>query len=276
MEGTVTEDPTEVENSAEMEAAFAASVNDDADQLTEVTPVSESERAIEESEEVEATPTAPPHTTLSEEQIRLLATIPELERRLQGQVDKVAGNYGEVKRALDSITKAAATPKSAAEFEASVDGDFIDTEFPELGGSVNARIEKKIAQLAVGMTPEQMEVWYTSRRQQEDEAKIEGAIQVLHDAHPDRFEIQQAPIWKQWIDGLAAHERQGVMNSQDPYYVSGMISKFKDFRAKQVSQDVKNKQRIDRAIAPTSGRPASPSTTSEDEAAQAAFEAQFN
>lgn len=276
MEGNATELNLEAAAAAE-EAAFAASFNEG--ETTETIPVvaeQDQPKPEEPKTEEKTTPQPAPSTSsLSDEQIRLLAALPELERKLTQQVDKVAGNYGEMKRVFDSMQKASATPQGAAEFEASVDGDYLDREFSEIAGGVNEKIAKALSNHPAGMTTEQLDEWYVARRQQEENVKNDELVTILHTAHPDRFEIQQTPEWTQWISGLQDHQRTAVMNSRDPFYVSAMISKFKAFRDQQVSKAVKSKQRIEAAVTPDGVRPTSPSTISDDEAAQKAFEAQF-
>lgn len=274
MEGNATELDLEAENAIE-EAAFAASFNDD-EVIQTVTISTEKETPSPEEKTEEATPVpAPLAPAISDEQMRLLAALPELERKLTQQVDKVAGNYGEMKRVFDSMQKAAATPQGAAEFEASPDGDYLDREFSEIAGGVNEKIAKALSKIPTGMTAEQFDALYLERRQREEDDRKDELVEILHTAHPDRIEIQQTPEWKQWFQGLQDHQRAGVMNSMDPYYVSAMISKFKTFRDQQVTKAAKSKQRIEAAITPDGVRPTSPSTISDDEAAQTAFEDQF-
>lgn len=255
---------------AAMEAAFAA-----VDAAPEATPEPVVEKAVEvapnEEKPVEAAPLAPPTSGLSEDQVKLLSAIPELERRLTQQVDKVAGNYGEIKRLLDSMQKAAATPQGAASFEASPDGDYLDREFPDLSPGVQEKIDKALAKVPAGISGEELENWYANRKAND----YQELVKILDAAHPDRIEVRESPAWKAWVENLPSYERMQVMNSDDPYYVAGMISKFKDYQTTQTSLAVKSKQRIENAITPKGVPPAGHSTITEDEAAQKAFDAQF-
>ena len=263
------------------EAAFIAASSPDASAPVEpvkAEPVAEVEVVVEKEPVAEVTPpVAPPATGLSEDQLKLLSAIPELERRLTQQVDKVAGNYGEMKRLLDTMQKAAATPRGAAEFEASEDGDYLDRELPEIAGGVAEKIEKAIAKIPAGLTSEQLaeqfDAMYKARRKQEDVETNNELVAALEKAHPDRFEIQKTPQWGQWMESLTDAQRQGVMHSRDLYYVSGMISKFKSYRDKQTALAEKSKQRIESAVTPSGVRPTGPSTITEDEAMQKAFAA---
>lgn len=268
---------------SEMEAAFAASFDTDA-QPVEALKTDEEEaqaKAVDapkpqdEKQEQQATPTAPPVSTLSDDQVKLLSAIPKLEQLMQ-RVDKVDGNYGEVKRLLDSMQKAAATPQGAAAFDASKEGDRLDRDFPEIANGLKSKIDQAVSKIPVGITPEQFETMYVERRQREDIERRNELIKVLETNHPDRFEVQKTPQWKQWYDSLPPYQRDSLENSEDPYVVSGMLSKFKVYRDKQTLVDKKSKQRIESAITPTGVRPSSPSTISDDEAAQQAFNAQFN
>lgn len=275
MDENVTDVPQEVTD-AETEAAFTASFNDAAEPIAVAPATAEVAQDLDEKQELQATPTAPPASGLSEDQIKLLSAIPELERRLTQQVDKVSGNYGELKRLLDTMQKSAATPQGAAAFDASADGNYIDEEFPEFANGVNAKIQQAFSKIPAGITAEQFEAMYAQRRQHEDTEKRNELIGILEKAHPDRVEIQQTPQWAQWMDGLTEYQRASVLGSEDPYYVSGMLSKFKAHRDKQAQASIKSKQRIESAITPNGVRPSGPSTISEEEAAQKAFEAQFN
>lgn len=264
-----------------MEAAFAASfVSDNAPQAD--APATAAAEAVadaapqpeEVKQEAPATPPAPQiPAALSDEQIKLLSAIPELERRLTQQVDRVAGNYGEVKRLLETMQKAAATPQGAADFDASKDGDYIDREFPELAGGLKSKIDEAVSKIQSGITADQFEAMYAERRKHEELEHRNKLINVLESKHPDRFDIQKTPEWSQWRDGLTPYQRDSLENSEDPYYVSSMLSKFKDFRDKRAVADKKSKQRIEGAVSPNGVRPTSPSTITEEEAMQKAFAA---
>lgn len=282
MTENVAEVSQEEKDNAEMEAAFnEATSNNAAEPVAEpAKPADAAKETPTKTEEVKqenkATPTAPPvPANLSEDQVKLLSAIPELEARLMQQMGKVAGNYGEIKRLFDAAQKAAATPQGAAAFNASSDGDYLDKEFPEWASGIDARIGKAVSKLPAGITAQQFEAMYVQRRTQEDTTKRNEMIQVLHSAHPDRFEIQKTPQWTQWVEGLRADQRSALNNSEDPYYVSGMLSKFKVYRDKQAVASTKSQQRIESAITPTGVRPTGPSTVSEDEAVQKAFDDQF-
>ena len=268
-------------NDSEMEAAFAASFEaaepEPSKPEADEKPTTPETKAEEKPDQQQATPSAPPPApTLSEDQVKLLAAIPRIEQLLQ-RVDKVDGNYGEIKRLLGDMQKAAATPQGAAAFDASI-GDQFDQEYPELADGVKAKIaaakaefEEAVSKIPVGMTAEQFEAMYAER----ETKKRNDAISFLHKSHPDRFEIQKTPQWKQWFDGLEAYQQVSLENSSDPYYVSGMLSKFKKFRDTQTSASEKSKKRIENAATPSGVRPTSPSTISDEEAAQRAFEDQF-
>jgi uncharacterized phage infection (PIP) family protein YhgE len=280
MEKTVAEVTQDVSD-AEMEAAFnsvSTTTEQPAEPAKEVveakeekTETVEEAKKVEPEKPVEAAPVTPP-LGLSEDQLKLLSAIPELEKRLTQQVDKVAGNYGEVKRLLDTMQKAAATPQGAAHFEASADADELEKEFPEIANGVQDKINRAFAKVPQGLNTEQLEEWYTKR----EAVKYQEAVKILDTAHPDRVTVKDSPEWKQWVSSLPEYQQVSVMNSEDPYYVSSMISKFKIHRDKQTSLQEKSKQRIENAITPQGVRPTGQSTISEDEAAQKAFDAQFN
>lgn len=262
------ENTVEVENDTETLAAFEASFS--ASPTETVEPKVETvEAKVEPEIVVKEEAKEAPATALSEQQLKLLAAIPELERRLTQQVDRVSGNYGEVKRLLDTMQKAAATPQSAAVFDASEDS--LDQEFPELAQGVAAKIAKAMSSVQTGMTAEQFETMYQARREVEKAETFSTQLSTLKKAHPDHIEIQQAPEWTPWLNTLNESQRDGVMNSFDPYYVSSMITRFKTYRDKQVADATKDKQRVERAVSPSGVQPRGSSTITEDEAMRKAF-----
>lgn len=256
---------------AEMEAAFEAASSDVKPAETQKTEAEKSEEKIEEKPVEKSAPEAPPAQTLSEDQIKLLSAIPKLEQLLQ-RVDKVDGHYGEIKRLLDETKKASATPQGAASFEASEDGDYLDNEFAEIAVGVQAKIDKALAKIPTGLGQDQLEEALAAR----ENAKRSEMVKALDEMHPDRIDLLKSPEWKQYLEGLPVYKQTSIMKSQDLYYVSSELSKFKEHLSKQAVQAEKSKQRIEKAITPTGVRPINPSILSEDEAAQAAFDAQFN
>lgn len=268
MEGNTQEVTQEVQD-AEMEAAFNAASGGDSGQVAEPSAVVEA--APEEKPEVKEEPAhAPAPSALSEDQVRLLSAIPKLEQLLQ-RVDKVDGNYGEIKRLLEASQKAAATPHGAAEFEASEDGDYLDREFGELAAGVQAKIDRSLAKIQQGMTPEQIAEQVNAATELREKTTRNKLIQALDEVHPDRHEVLKSPEWATYLASLPVPDQRYLMQSDDLHYITRELSTFKDHRAKQAVQAGKSKQRIDKAVTPAGVRPASSSTLSEDEAAQKAF-----
>lgn len=269
---------------AEMLAAFSAS--DDADVRTVETPpqkapVEETTQAAGEPKDekpaetpapVEAPPQAAP--TLSEDQLRLLAAIPELERRLTQQVDKVAGNYGEVKRLLGEMQKAAATPKSAAEFKASDDMEQFEQDFAEIANPVKQMIEARLSNLPHGISEAQLEAYFEAR----EVSQRDNAIKILDEIHPDRFDIIGSREWGEWMGSLPKYRQTAILNSYDLHYVAGELSAFKEHRQaqagranEQAAQAEKSKSRVEKAVTPSGARHSTKPTISEDEAMRQAF-----
>lgn len=270
MEGNTQEVSQEVQDNVEMEAAFAASVG-------EVEPVAKPstvvEAAPEEKPEVKEEPApAPAQPALSEDQVRLLSAIPKLEQLLQ-RVDKVDGNYGEIKRLLEASQKAVATPKGAAEFEASADGDFLDQEFGEIAAGVQSKIDRSLAKIQPGMTPEQIAEQVNAAAELRENEARSRLVKALDEEHPDRLEILKSAEWSSYLAAMPVPDQRYLMQSDDLHYITRELSKFKDQRAKQVALAAKSKQRIDKAVTPAGVHRAGSSTLSEDEAAQQAFAA---
>jgi hypothetical protein len=279
-----TQEPTQEQNDADMEAAFAASFDGQSSPEPEakVEPTEEAQEQTQTDEPKQEEPatqpeaaTQAPTSVLTEEQQKLLSAIPELERRLTQQVDRVAGNYGEIKRLLESMQKAAATPKGAADFAKSEDADQLEQDFPEIAKGIEARVSKALSNVKTGLTPEQFEQLYQERRAREVQEELNGRIEILQKNHPDRFEVQKSIHWGMWMESLPPHHREAVKNSQDPYYVSGMLSKFKAYRDQRESEAQKNQKRIENAVTPKGVKTGGATSISDDEAAQKAFDEQF-
>jgi len=269
-----------IQDEADMEAAFGATFNPETEEVAQSVP--EAETAVEAAgvdapekipaeKPIEATPKAPP-ISISEDQLKLLAAIPELEKRLMQQVDTVSGRYGEIKRLLEETKKAAATPKGAAAFESSVDGDTLDQEFPELSQGIQARIESAIAKVPAGMNEEQLQAWYEKRKA----ADYQESVKILDTAHPDRVQVRESTEYKEWLASMPVYKQQAFLNSEDPYYVASMLYEFKEHRDQKASSAQKSKQRIENAVTPQGVKPKGQSTITDEEAAQKAFEAQFS
>lgn len=264
----------------EMEAAFAASENADKPSGIEppTQPVEETRQeevkkpeVVQEPERAEPAATPP---ALTEDQLRLLSAIPELERRLTQQVDKVAGNYGEVKRLIGEMQKAAATPRGAAEFGASEEMTQFERDFAEIANPIKQMIDQRFASVNQGISADQLEAYIASKETE----RRNLAIQALNEMHPDQPEITQTKEWTEWMSSLPKYRQTAIVNSLDPYYVAGEIAAFKDHRQaqielakKQAQQDTKNKSRVEKAITPSGSRQSTQSTISEDEAMRKAF-----
>lgn len=273
MEGNTQNVEQEVQDNAEMEAAFNAASPGAVEPVAELSTVVEAapkEKPEVKEEEPAPAPAQPP--VLSEDQARLLSAIPKLEQLLQ-RVDKVDGNYGEIKRLLEASQKAVATPKGAAEFEASADGDFLDKEFGEIAAGVQAKIDRSLAKIQPGMTPEQIAEQVNAAAERRENEVRSRLVKALDDEHPDRFEILKTPEWAAHLAAMPAADQRYLMKSDDLHYITRELSKFKEQRAKQVALAAKSKQRIDKAVTPAGVPRAGSSTLSEDEAAQQAFAA---
>lgn len=265
----------------EMEAAFAAS--EDADKPSGIEPPAQDpveetrQEEVKEPEVVQEPEKAEPAATppaLTEDQLRLLSAIPELERRLTQQVDKVAGNYGEIKRLIGDMQKAAATPRGAAEFGASEEMTQFEQDFAEIANPIKQMIEQRFASVNKGISADELEAYIASREVEQRNK----AIQALDEMHPDRLEILQTKEWGEWMSSLPKYRQTAIAKSQDLHYVAGEIAAFKDHRQtqielakKQAQQDAKNKSRVEKAITPSGSRQSTQSTISEEEAMRKAF-----
>lgn len=282
----------EVSDQTAMEAAFAAATGatevaqpEKTAPVTETTPEPAPELKAAEPAEVKTetpTPEPAPAAQLTADQLALLATIPELEKRLTQQVDKVSGNYGEVKRLLESVKKAAATPEGAA--DAADEWGQLSAEFgPELAQGitkgVSASVEKALQRALTAMpqmSPEAIKEIVAAEREAERARRVATDIALLDKAHPDRFEIQKSTDWSAWLETLSPIRREKILTTYDLEYVSDRLDDFKAFRTAKQKEKQKSTSRIEAAVAPTGATKSGRTTLSEAEEMHQAFLAAAN
>lgn len=239
----------------------------------EVKPVEVKPEATEKPVEVKATPEAPPVSGLTTEQQDLLSKIPKLEALMQ-RVDKVDGNYGEIKRLVTEMQKSAATPNGAVSDEANQAWAELAEVFPELSGSiskgVSSEVEKAVAKAVAsipgGVDPEQLskivQEAISSTREKEKTEQINADITALNKAHPDRNECISSPEWSKWLATLPADDREEMLEGWDLKTVKKGFSTFKAWRDQQASSKQKSKQRIEDAVTPQGVRMPAPAAIS--------------
>lgn len=261
-----------------MEAAFLASASGNEFEAPVV--VQEEAPVVQQQKAEPATPSAPP-ASLTPEQLALLSTIPELEKKLAQRVDKVDGNYGEIKRLLESVKKAAATPEGAANAED--EWAELKNEYPELIGGisrgVSASVQRAIQHALTVMpqlSPEQVKEAIAAERQAEHGRTVANDLAILDKVHPDRLELIKTPEWDQWFQSLSEVRRAKLQTTFDLEYVADRLSEFKEFRAKKQAEKQKSQSRIESAVTPQGTRQTGRSTLSEADEMQRAFESAAN
>lgn len=234
------DDVVQADERAQMEEAFSASFNDKEVSHPVVKKVKEEKPEVK-APEAKATPEAPPEPVLSAEQKEIL--------ELRKLVDKVAGNYGEIKRNFDAQKSATAQAAAAIPTQ----------ENPQ------------------GLNPEQLREAIVEARKAEIVAETERAAAIVLADHPDidLSAMRDSEEWAKWGKTMKPWQFNKIVNSSDPYFVSESIDAFKAWKSAQQAKAEKSKQRIESAVQPTGSKSAGSSTLSEAEEMQAAFDAQF-
>ena len=194
-------------------------------------------------------------------------------------MNKVAGNYGEVKRLLDTIQKSnTATPQGAA---AATDAwNELQDEFgPELAGQLAKAVDKVVASRQ-------------SISQDDVRALVAEAVggkapdlSVLDELHPDWKELRatKPQDYSDWLESLRPATRMRYLTSSDPLHVAEKLDEFKAWRESRAEKApaVPQKEthqastsRLEAAITPNGRSRGSPTTLSATDAfLQAAGEA---
>ena len=263
--------------SEDINAAFEAGASEDLDQepQTATEAMEQDGNKAATAPDIKATPEAPPAPQFSPEILSALNGLPELERRLTQQVDKVAGNYGEVKRLIDTIQKSSqATPQGAAATARSMTklrelgfdelADAIADDLGTDGTEINPESIAKIAADAVSKANADAEVNAHNK-----------AVSALDRDHPDRVEIRESSSYKDWLASLSETKRNRFLTSWSPEYVSERLDEFKDWRSAKAAEQARtdadatkaaarleSKSRLEAAVTPSGRSRGGPITTS--------------
>lgn len=271
----------EIATEAEVNAAFESGASDEPTSIA--APVTSEEKPEVTAAPEPATPTTAPQESnpLTPEILAALSSLPNLEKRLTQQVDKVAGNYGEVKRLLDTMQKAnTATPQGAA--DAADAWDDLKNEFgSELAESISKAVAKMIG-ARQGINPEEIQALVA-------EAASGNApdLSVLDELHPEWKELKAnpPPEYREWLDSLKPATRMRYLHSSDPLHVAEKLDEFDTWRATKAAaattsapatetHQAKSTSRLEAAATPTGRSRGSPTTLSAADAfLQAAGEA---
>lgn len=219
---------------------------------------------------------APPENpVLTPEIIEALKILPGLERRLTQQVDRVAGNYGEVKRMLDSMQKDnTATPQGAADaLEAWKD---IKEEFgEEMAAKFAAGVDNRLKSVPT-ISPEEVRKIVA-----ETVGNNSGPdLSVLDELHPGweayitpNGDMSKAPPdYVEWFTSLRPAAKARLISSTDPYHVAEKLDEFFAWRdAKAADKQTESAHqastsRLEAAVTPSGRSRGGPTTPSVEDA----------
>lgn len=271
----------EIATEEEVNAAFESGASD-AEPVIAEPAKDEQKPEVEAVPETPATPDPAPQAAspLTPEILAALSSLPNLEKRLTQQVDKVAGNYGEVKRLLDTIQKSnTATPQGAA---AATDAwNELQAEFgPELAGQMARAVDKVVASRQ-GISQDDVRAIVA-----ETVGGNAPDLSVLDELHPDWKELRDTKPqdYSEWLESLRPATRIRYLNSSDPLHVAEKLDEFKAWRESRAEKPAPvtppkethqaSTSRLEAAATPTGRSRGSPTTLSAADAfLQAAGEA---
>lgn len=226
---------------------------------------------------------------LSEDQLKdLLARVPEVERKLESQMQKVTGKLGEFNRTLQQLQASSRPADQVAARKLA--GDMLARTkvlYPDLADAIANDLNDAFAtpqsapqqppsgqpQPQQGPTQEQLQ---QMMREQTQQVSRQYELRLLETKHPDYAQVAATPEFKLWAATLPPEDRVQVFESQDANYVSRQIDAFKSFRDQQTERANADKQRSQRRLSqaapPTAGfSGSSPSTQNEEDAFLAGF-----
>jgi hypothetical protein len=231
---------------------------------------------------------------LTEDQLKdLLARVPEVERRLEAQMQKVTGKLGEFNRTLQSLQQMQTSGRPSEQATArKIAGDMLKRTrqtYPDLADAIANDLNEifsmpeagkpsgqhdtqaQSAPAAAGPTPEQI-AQYTQARIADAVGHVtrQQELKLLSMRHPDFQQVAASADFKLWAESLPAEDRAQVFSSEDALYVAEKLDAFKAFREQAAAQANAKKttaqKRLAQAVAPTSGNPGhtAPIQTEED------------
>jgi hypothetical protein len=213
----------EIATAEEVNAAFESGASDEQPAIS--TP-DENEQKPEVTPATATPPPAPQESSaLTPEILAALSSLPNLEKRLTQQVDRVTGNYGEVKRLLDTMQKAnTTTPQGAA--DAADAWDELKAEFPELADPISKAVGKMMG-TRQGINPDEVRAMVS-----EAMGGQSVDLAVLDELHPEWKELKANPPaeYQEWLDSLKPASRMRYLKSNDPLHVAEKLDEFDAWR----------------------------------------------
>ena len=272
-------------NDPSVEAAFAASFNDQPLETVEEVKEEPKEEPKEEVVE-EAAPVVPSPVTLTAEELAELRATASKVHEFQADLRKAHGRIGALNDQLQQTMKAKEAqgqPATLTPMELKKTRE----EFPELAESISADLKDYFATQRGGIPEEQaakiIEARLAQQREELEKEAIAERQEVLHEDHPDAKEIINSNVFRTWVNGLPERERTVIQNTNSPYVLSKKLTAFKNWhdaesaKANEKAQAEKKKQeRLDAAITPKGAGRSSQPTLSEREEMERGLELGFN
>lgn len=224
---------------------------------------------------------------LNDEQMKdLLSRVPQIERNVNAQLQKITGKMGEFNRTIQEVRQLHASGRPVEQTAAlKIASDMLKRTrgvFPELAeaiaedlnGIFAAPSQKQgtsPAQPNQGLTQEQMAKLIESRISEATvpmQRSYEAKLLTLR--HPDWQDVAKTPDFRLWADTLPTEDKSQLFDSEDALYIAEKLDAYKAFRKQQTAQTTTNKEnsrrRLEQAVTPTSGATQSraPVQTEED------------
>lgn len=224
-----------------------------------------------------------PFAGLTEAEItELREKVPGLEARLQSEIQKVHGKFGELTRNLKLLQQ-----QPGRKFDAAALKRLSDPEkgFPDIAEMLAQDLSDIFGSAAV--PAEEKPKAIESQTQTPDisaqiQTRVDAAVTLVREAtekklltfmHPNWEAKSKTPEFGEFIQSLSEAERKTVMESEDSIVAASAFTRFDEWqKAKKTQADGarknqdKNKERLEKAITP-SGDGSPPATTIDDEAA---------
>ena len=245
---------SEVQTQAATEQVTADTGNET--QATESISAGYNRIANPNQEEKPQTVETPPEPAFTNEQAKELmaqvARIPDLEKRLRDE----GGRYGSLKQSLEQLQQRIATSGTGSKADVSKALQGFRDEYGELADLLQPAFEE-IARSGGQVDASTISQLVAEQRQAEREAEQKEGMQQLSELHPDWLEVREKPDFSEWKASLSDRERTRFEKSNDPFYVSDMLDKHKDWLKSKTTQNVvaanQPSKRLAAAVLPTSG-----------------------
>ena len=203
------------------------------------TPVEEVEVAVE-----------PPPPPSVDDRIAELATQVGQMRETPTQIAKLHGKSGELNRTIQQLQQAggAAGEVSADVTKALAEAEAVAADFPELAGPLVNVMKALSAHRPNAAAPVQL----PDIPAMVQAARVEDAMEILTDDHPDWLELRDSPTpeYKSWLGQKDDAWRSRYFGSNNPLYISRQLTEFKTWRDTAQAAQEKKTKRLEGAITP--------------------------